>query len=221
MKQLLLTLIAPLLALSCGLAGAQQSSGGSNLEAAGKLAAILRDTRTLSADVQQLTLDQDGREIQEFQARLVLSKPNHVYWEITSPYSEYLIADGERIWRFEPDLEQVTVEDFSEDLNRTPVLLLNGEADAIAESYTVSAADMDFGARQRFILTPKTPDSLFERLSFTFNGKALEEMQFQDSLGQKTSLNFSELEMNAEIDPGIFVFDMPEGMEIIDNTSGQ
>ena len=210
LKPALCLLLSPL----CGLA--QEASG--DLEAALQLSAILAGTRTLQADVDVLTLDQDGREIQESTAHLVMQKPDHFTWEILSPYPEFMLADGDRIWRLEPDLDQVTVENFSNDVGRTPVLLLNGDSAAIADNYTVSSADMDYGSKTRFILYPKANDSLFERLSLTFAGSALEEMQFEDSLGQKTSLTFSGQVMNADLDPGTFVFRMPEGLEVIDNT---
>jgi outer membrane lipoprotein carrier protein len=199
---------------------AQEAPASGDMAAATQLAAILSDTRTLQADVSQLTLDQDGREIQEFEARIILSKPDHFSWEIISPYNELLLADGKRIWRYEPDLEQVTIEPFSDDLERTPALLLNGDAKAIAESYSISSADMDFGSKVRFILHPKSPDSLFERLSLTFSGHILEEMQFEDSLGQKTSLTFSNLVANEPIAPDVFIFHVPEGLEVLDNTGG-
>jgi outer membrane lipoprotein carrier protein len=197
---------------------AQGLSSDSNTEAAEKLAAILQQMVTLSSDVEQLTLDQDGRAIQEFQAKLILDKPDHFYWEILSPYSESMIADGSRIWRIEPDLEQVTVEEFQNDSGRNPLLLLNGDAELLAGAYTIAAADMEFGNLQRFILTPTAPDSQFERLSLTFAENVIQEMQFESSLGQKTSLSFSNPEINAGIDPGIFEFHNPEGLEIIDNT---
>jgi len=192
-------------------------------EAAAQLSAILEATRTLQADVEVLTLDQDGREIQESSARLVMQKPDHFYWEITSPYAELMLTNGQRIWRYEPDLEQVTVDYFDDDVSRTPVLLLNGNADDIASNYTISSSGMDDGT-SRFLLFPKSTDSLFERLSLTFAGTALQEMQFEDSLGQKTSLTFIGLEANQDIDPETFVFDMDQAMnefdalEVIDNT---
>ena len=207
-----------LLILFASLASAQEAAPAGDLAAASQLAAILEQTRTLRADVDVLTLDQDGREIQESTALLVMQKPDHFYWEILSPYSETMLTNGERIWRFEPDLEQVTVEHFNNDINRTPVMLLNGEAAHIAESYTISSADLDAGTLARFILYPKANDSLFTRLSLTFAGNALEEMQFEDSLGQKTSLTFSGLQANTTIDPGTFEFHMPDDVEIIDNT---
>jgi len=147
-----------------------------------------------------------------------MQKPDHFSWETLSPYPELLVTNGSHIWRFEYDLEQVTIESFSDDINRTPVLLLNGNADDIAETYYVSQAAMELDGRQRFILSPRVSDSLYTRMSLTFNNDRIEEMQFESSLGQKTSLTFTNLEINAAIDPLLFMIELPEDMEVIDNT---
>jgi len=196
----------------------EMSQEEQNLGAAENLASLLRDMQTLSAEVNVLTLDQDGREIQESESRLIMQKPDHFSWETISPYPELMVTDGNRIWRFEYDLEQITIEPFSDDVGRTPVLLLNGNADDIAETYFVAAAATDSGSRQRFILTPRVTDSLFTRLSLTFANNLLEEMQFEDSLGQKTSLSFANLEINRDIDASVFTVELSDDMEIIDNT---
>ena len=203
------------------LAFAQSGEAPSDMAAAEQLAAILEQTRTLRSEVSVLTLDQDGREVQESTAQLIMQKPDQFYWEILSPYSELMVTDGDVIWRFEPDLEQVTVEPFNNDIRRTPAMLLNGDAADIVDAYTISAGSLDAAGstdKTRFILYPKGNDSLFTRLSLTFNGAVLEEMQFEDSLGQKTSLVFSDVEANTAIDPATFTFTIPADVEVIDNT---
>lgn len=187
-------------------------------EAASELADILETTHTLQADVAVLTLDQDGREIQESSARLIMQKPDHFSWEITSPYNELMLTDGERIWRHEPDLEQVTIEHFSDDVGRTPVLLLNGDAEDITANYAVSAVTTDGMGGTQFILYPRGNEGLFTRLSLTFAGNDLVEMHFEDSLGQKTSLSFTNLQTNITLPADTFVFTMPEDIDVIDNT---
>lgn len=226
MKTFGLTLLLLLTALANAQdAGSTTADGAiqdADMTAATQLAAILEETRTLQADVDVLTLDQDGREVQESTALLVMQKPDHFYWEILTPYSELMLTDGERIWRYEPDLEQVSIEYFNDDVSRTPVMLLNGDAADIVASYFITAAGFENGVaadnRSRFILTPRGNDGLFTRLSLTFSGTTLEEMQFEDSLGQMTSLTFSGIQANTAIDPGRFVFRMPEGVDVIDNT---
>ena len=182
-----------------------------------QLAAILDTTRTLTAEVEQLLMDQDGRELQENRVELIMEKPASFYWAIKEPYEELMVTDGSVIWRYEPDLDQVTIQDFNDDVNRTPVMLLNGNEKSIAEGYEVSATNMD-STRTRFILLPRKPGNLFERLSLTFNGSDLEEMQFEDSLGQQTSLSFRQVVRNQDVDSSKFHFTPPDGVDVIDNT---
>lgn len=211
-----------LLALTIGLltpaAVAQEFTAvNANDVAVKQLADILDTTTTLTAEVEQLLMDQDGRELQENRGELVMQKPSSFYWAIKEPYEELMVTDGTVIWRYEPDLEQVTIEDFDDDINQTPVMLLNGNAESIAESYEVSATNMD-ATRVRFILLPKMPGSLWERLSLTFRESELEEMQFEDSVGQQTSLTFRNVVRNQMIDSSTFHFTAPDGVDVIDNT---
>jgi outer membrane lipoprotein carrier protein len=182
-----------------------------------QLAEILNATTTLSAEVEQLLMDQDGRELQENRVELLMQKPASFYWAIKEPYEELMVTDGSVIWRYEPDLEQVTIQKFNDDIDRTPVMLLNGDAESIAASYEVTATTMD-STRTLFVLLPKKPGNLFERLSLTFNGADLEQMQFEDSLGQQTSLTFRQIVRNQTIDSSKFHFTPPDGVEVIDNT---
>lgn len=184
-----------------------------------QLEAILQQTQSLSAAVVQLKVDQDGRELDESQAELVMQKPGSFYWELISPYSELTVTDGELMWRYEPDLEQVTIQHFdTEEMDRTPIALLNGSAEEIAETYEVTMGVMEDIDISRFILIPRSPGRLFERLAVTFRNAELIEMQFEDSLGQQTSLSFGNIVRNQPLAADQFRFTPPEGVEIIDTT---
>lgn len=181
------------------------------------LEAILAQTQTLSAQVEQLLVDQDGREIQETRALLLMEKPSHFHWAITEPYEQLTVTDGATLWHYEPDLDQVTIDTFDDnEVDRVPAMLLNGDADTIREAYDVSSTNMG-GELVRFVLIPRNPDRLFERLSVTFRGAVLEEMQFEDSLGQQTSLGFHEVNRNVPLDASNFRFTPPDGIDVIDN----
>jgi len=206
-----------------GPSGQGQSAQGQAAEttapgsAVQSLEATLAQTRSMHALVTQLVMDQDGRELQENQVVMQMQKPASFSWEITEPYNELMVTDGYTIWRYEPDLDQVTIARFNNDLDRTPVMLLNGDAASIAAAYEVSEAVMDDG-NLRFVLQPLGPGSLFERMSLTFTGTQLREMQFEDSLGQQTSLSFDAVEQNLPIGSEQFTFNPPAGVDIIDNT---
>lgn len=182
-----------------------------------QLASLLQQTTTLSADVEQLVIDQDGRELQEATAKLLMQKPANFRWEIVEPYNELTVTDGKLIWHYEPDLEQVTIQAFDAEPDRVPVMLLNGTAESIGESYAVSASTMIDGVHTRFTLQPKKPDSLFESMNLTFNGPNLEEMQWEDSRGQRTSVTFGGIQRNEDIDAAQFHYTPQEGVEVIDS----
>lgn len=202
--------------LAFPLASTAQQAVSQEAGAITALEAILQQTETLSAEVDQFLLDQDGRELQETRARLLMEKPDRFRWELTQPYEQLTVTDGETLWLYEPDLEQVTIEAFGGDVGRTPVMLLNGDAEEIGEAYDVSSTNMG-GELVRFILIPRKPDRLFERLSVTFNGPVLEEMQFEDSLGQQTSMTFHDVERNQPLEADLFSFTPPDAVDVIDN----
>lgn len=181
-----------------------------------QLVSVLQATASLTAEVEQLLLDQEGREVQETRALLSMQRPSSFRWEVTRPYSELMVTDGDTMWRYEPDLEQVTIQHFDEALDRTPVMLLNGTASTIAAAYEVSAASLAEGRQTLFTLLPKQASTLFERISLSFEGPTLLEMHFEDSLGQRTTLLFGNVRRNPVLEPAQFRFEPPAGIDVVD-----
>ena len=209
-------ILAPVCLLTFAVPAVAQQAMSQEKSAVTALEAILAETRTLSAEVDQLFMDQDGRELQEKRAMLLMEKPARFRWSVTEPYEELEITDGETYWRYEPDLEQVTIQSFDDNVDRTPIMLLNGDADTISAAYDVSSTNLG-GGLVRFVLIPSNPDRLFERLSVTFNGPVIEEMQFEDSLGQQTSMTFHDVQRNIPIDADQFSFTPPADIDVIDS----
>ena len=69
--------------------------------------------------------------------------------------------------------------------------------------------------RPRKMLTPKSPDTLFESLQLTFENERLEGLQMEDSTGQRTAIAFDDIEVNGDIDASRFTFEIPEGADVI------
>lgn len=180
------------------------------------LISTLGETSSIQADVEQLILSQDGREIQALQAELVMQKPDKLNWHVIEPYEEIMVSDGESLWYYEPDLEQVSIQDFPDDVENNPILLLNDDLQAIENAYEVSMGYVDEEVTQ-YILLPLTASSSYERFSMTFSGPDLVQMQFESSVGQLTSFSFTNIINNAAIEPTAFTFAIPADIEIIDS----
>lgn len=187
-------------------------------EGAERLTRMLEPLKTYSADFEQQILDGSGQRLQEASGRLWLSRPGRFRWEVDAPYQQLVVSDGEEVIVYDPDLEQATVRELDNRVTYTPALLLSGSADELTESYSVSRSQQ--GNAETFTLQPRDPDTLFEELEMTFYGERLGLLQMTDSTGQRTAIEFDEVEQNSDIPDSRFEFEIPEGTDVI-RESGQ
>ncbi len=74
-----------------------------------RLDAFSRDLKTISASFEQHVLDMNGGPGKTSRGTLALKAPRQFRWETTTPFKQLIVADGEKVWVYDPDLEQVTV----------------------------------------------------------------------------------------------------------------
>ncbi|MBS9404436.1 outer membrane lipoprotein chaperone LolA [Halomonas sp. TRM85114] len=187
-------------------------------EGAERLTRMLEPLKTYAADFEQQILDGSGQRLQEANGRMWLSRPGRFRWEVDAPYQQLVVSDGEQVIVYDPDLEQATVRELDHRVTHTPALLLSGSADELTESYNVSRSQR--GNAESFTLMPRDPDTLFEELEMTFYGERLGLLQMTDSTGQRTAIEFDEVEQNSDIPDSRFEFEIPEGTDVI-RESGQ
>jgi outer membrane lipoprotein carrier protein len=178
-----------------------------------RLTELLNQAQTISARFSQLTLDGSGTQLQETAGQLALKRPGLFRWHTDAPMEQLLVSNGEKVWLYDPDLEQVTIQTLDQRLTHTPALLLSGDVSKISENFEISHSES--GNVVDFILKPKSKDSLFDSLRLSFRNKVLNVMQLIDSIGQRTNILFLGVKMNEALDDGLFTFDIPEGADVI------
>jgi len=170
---------------------------------------------SLSADFKQTLYDSDGEAVQQSSGKLLIQRPNRFRWDYIKPYPQLLLADGKRFWIYDSDLEQVTVKLISEVLGNAPSMLLNGKR-VLEEDFIIK----DLGEKEGMLwveLFPRKAESDFKLVRLAFK-KQLQLMEFQDSLGQLTRIQFDNLKTNITIDPEQFLFHVPKGADVVGNT---
>ncbi|GHB04929.1 outer membrane lipoprotein chaperone LolA [Modicisalibacter luteus] len=182
-------------------------------EAAERLTHLLEPLKTYSADFDQQILDGSGQRLQEASGHIWLSRPGQFRWEVEAPYHQVVVSNGQEVYLYDPDLEQVTIQPLDTRVTHTPALLLSGKANALTENYEVSRQQQ--GTTETFTLLPKSPDTLFEDLKLTFRGEQLRGLQMSDSTGQRTAIAFADVEANAPVESSRFEFNVPEGTDVI------
>src|SRR5690554_848916 len=181
--------------------------------AAERLNELLSQARTMTGGFSQMTLSSNGANLQETTGTLALKRPGMFRWHTDPPLEQLLVSDGERIWLYDPDLQQVTIQTVDKRLSHTPALLLSGDVSQLQESFDI---DWSKGSSvQDFTLTPKDADSMFDSLRVSFSDGVINDMQMSDPVGQRTNILFRNVELNAPLDDAQFSFEVPEGVDVI------
>lgn len=178
-----------------------------------RLTQLLGQAQTLTARFSQLTLDGSGTQLQESAGELTLKRPGLFRWHTDEPMEQLLVSDGKKVWLWDPDLEQVTIQTLDQRLTHTPALLLSGDVSKIGENFEVSHKET--GGVVDFVLKPKAKDTLFDNLRLSFRNGVINDMQLIDSVGQRTNILFFGVKMNQKVDVAQFTFKVPEGADVI------
>lgn len=181
---------------------------------ANQLSALLENMQSLDADFQQRILDAKGGRLQEVSGHLSLARPGKFYWRTDSPFPQTVVSDGETLWLYDPDLEQVSVQTLDPNQSRTPAMLLSGDIDSIEQRFTIKLT-RDSERFQEYQLIPTEEESLFEELRLSFVNGELASLLLSDSLGQRTSIELFATELNPTLPAGRFSFAIPEGIDVI------
>jgi len=178
-----------------------------------RLKAFIAGARTAEADFTQTVADRSGRVTQEASGTMAFARPGKFRWDYRAPYEQVIVGDGEKLWLYDVDLEQVSVKPLGEVVAGTPAALLAGD-DAIEKYFTLRDAGQG-GGLEWLEATPKTRDTTFERIRMGFKGDVLVQMELFDFFGQRTTLKLSNLARNPAIAPSRFRFVPPKGADII------
>ena len=190
-----------------------QAGDSEQQRAANKLSELLSHTQTISGTFSQLTLDSTGTQLQEASGQMVLQRPGLFRWHTDPPLEQLLISNGEKVWLYDPDLLQVTVQKMDQRLTHTPALLLSGDVSKISENFSITYKEG--GPVIDFILTPTAKDTLFDTLRLSFRNGVINDMQLLDAVGQRTNILFMGVKVNEPVDASQFVFDAPAGVDVI------
>jgi len=178
-----------------------------------RLRAFVRETQTMNANFTQAVYDANGRQVAQASGEFSISRPGRFRWTVEKPYKQLLVGDGERVWIYDQDLNQVIRRKIDRALGNTPAALLSGreEVEAAFEWTDLPAAEgLDWlGA------TPKDKESAFKELRLGFDAGGLVTLEVFDNFGQRTVIRLSKLERNPKLAPDLFRFTPPAGADVV------
>jgi len=215
MKRLLVLFIVAL-GLSAGApAGAQAPVSDDATQAAhDRLVAYLDATKTLTASFRSVQLDENRDAYAQLSGRVEIKRPGRFRWEYEQPEPELLVANGETLWHYTPDLEQVVVREIGQLSAANPAQLLVGDV-ALDDEFDVVGAsrldNMDWGE-----IKPRKGESDFGSVRLGFVDGSLSMMEMGDKLDQITQFVFTDVVTNEALADTRFEFSPPPGTEVVD-----
>ncbi len=147
-------------------------------------------------------------------------RPSKFKFLYKKPFEQSIVADGQTLWLFDVDLNQVTARKQSQVLGSTPAALIASAADlrALQADFTLLAAP-DKDGLQWVLATPKTKDGQLQsvRVGFKAEGKATElaALEILDSFGQRSVMTFAKVEVNPALAADSFQFKPPAGADVV------
>lgn len=184
-----------------------------------QLIKLLTATSGMSAKFHQEAVNANGESLQQTQGNMKLQRPGKFYWHTQEPFEQKINSDGKRIWVYDIDLEQVSIQNVDPGLGQTPASLLSGEPDKVVHQFYVEGLQRAAG-NWHFTLKPKEPSSVFSSVELQFSGRKLVYMKLSDSLNQTTTVRFADVKLNPEFKQQAFMLQFPEGVDIIDSSQG-
>jgi outer membrane lipoprotein carrier protein len=183
-----------------------------------RVQAYLDGLSTLSAHFTQTLLDPDGKVVESSSGTFELKRPGRFRWDYAPPHAQIVVADGERLWLYDPELEQVTVKTLDESLGNSPATLLSGQAkvsDGYALAREYQADGLDWVA-----LKPRAEQGDFQELRLAFDGAALRGMELTDNLDQVTRIELSDVQRDVALPDARFEFVPPPGTDVVGAAPG-
>jgi outer membrane lipoprotein carrier protein len=145
----------------------------------------------------------------------IFARPGKFIWLYQKPYEQLLQADGDKLYIYDKDLNQVTVRKLGDALGSSPAAILFGSND-LDKNFTLKEAGSKDGL-EWLEATPKSKDTTFDHIGIGLKDGVPHAMELRDSFGQVSLLTFSKFEKNPPLAAQQFKFVVPKGADVFNN----
>jgi outer membrane lipoprotein carrier protein len=115
----------------------------------------------------------------------------------------------------------VVIEPWDKDESELAAQLLSGDTGGLSAEYDIASLVSESREVSEFVLTPRASTNINRRISLSFISSRLDSIVVESRNGQRTVWRFVNVVLNPQIDDEVFQFEIPEGIEVIENSYGQ
>jgi outer membrane lipoprotein carrier protein len=200
--------------LAAGLASSALADGMASLEA------FVKNVKTGKAEFTQVSTSpaKDGQapKTKTTSGSFEFARPGKFKFVYKKPFEQTIVADGQTLWLYDVDLNQVTASKQAQALGSTPAALISSAADlkALQADYTLAGAP-DKDGLEWVLASPRAKEGQLQSVRIGFKAGALAVLEILDSFGQKSVLSFASFRANPALDAAAFNFKPPAGADVV------
>lgn len=203
--------------LGVWLAMAALSASAAGLES---LETFIKTARSGRADFVQVVTapakDAEAPRSKTSSGSFEFSRPNRFKFIYRKPFEQSIVADGQTLWLYDVDLNQVTARKQSQVLASTPAALIASapELRALQTDFALTDAPARDGI-EWVLATPRARDSALQNIRVGLRSGELAVLEILDSFGQRSVLTFTHFELNPVLPVKAFEFRAPAGADVV------
>jgi outer membrane lipoprotein carrier protein len=189
------------------------AAAAAHADAVQTLRAFVRDVKSGRAEFTQTVTSPDGARKKTSSGRFEFLRPDRFRFGYEKPFQQTIVADGQKVWIYDPDLNQVSSRKLAQALGATPAALLAGGS--LDGDFTLSDAGGQ-GGLDWAQATPRTKDGAFRSMKVGFRGSELAAVEIVDGFGQRSRLDFTRFEAGVVLPAERFRFTVPAGADVLE-----
>ena len=174
---------------------------------------FVRDVKSGKASFTQTVTAADNARKKVSSGSFEFARPNRFRFSYSKPFEQVIVADGQKVWIYDADLNQASSRKLEKALGATPAALLTGGS--LDQDFQLSAQPSRDGLDWA-LATPKAADSAFKSMRVGFRGRELAAVEIVDNFGQRSLLQFGAFAANAVLAADTFKFVPPAGADVIE-----
>jgi len=182
-------------------------------DAVDTLREFVRDVKSGQAAFTQTVTSTDGARKKVSSGQFEFARPNRFRFTYTRPFEQVIVADGQKVWIYDADLNQASSRRIAQALGATPAALLAGGS---LDGEFLLAPQPSRDGLDWALATPRAKDGPFQSMRVGFRGKELAAVEITDSFGQLSLLQFSRYQANTPIVAERFRFVPPAGADVVE-----
>ena len=187
-----------------------------NASALEQFKAFVAGTKSARGEFNQRMVKEEGGKMRVSSTAngvFIFARPGKFIWTYQKPYEQVLQADGEKLFIYDKDLNQVTIKTLGNAIGSSPAAILFGSND-LEKNFALSEGGLREGIEWLQAI-PKAKDTSFEKIGIGLKDGVPVAMELRDSFGQISLLTFTKFEKNPSLPANQFHFALPKGADVL------